>query len=63
MGRGNNPAPLQESTKYMFPGPSNGVGFGEGVVIAMGPVAASTAIAEQDGARIISPNHRQPPQD
>ena len=29
----------------------------------MGPVVASTAIAEQDGARITSPNHRQPPQD
>ena len=45
------------------PCPSKGVSFGEGMVIVMGPVAASIAIAERDGASIISQNHRQPPQD
>ena len=40
-----------------------GVSFGEGVVIAMGTVAASITIAERDGASITGLNHRQPHQD
>ena len=40
-----------------------GVSFGDGMVIAMGAVAASIATAERDGASITCQNHRQPPQD
>ena len=42
------------------PCPSNGICFGEGIIIVMGPIAASMAIAERDGVCIASPNHRQP---
>ena len=44
-------------------GSSSAVSTGEGVVIAMGAVAAAIAIAEQDGTSITCPHYRQPLKD
>ena len=44
-------------------GSSSGVSPGEGVIIAMGAVAAAIAIAERDGTSITCPHYRQPPKD
>ena len=68
MVRGTSPAAPAPPVfpKYMglclavVPCTSNGVSFGEGVVMATGAVAASIAIAERDGASITGPNYGQP---